>query len=136
MGDWELSYMMLYKQSDSLLLVLWTLMSFLILEHKPRCYTIWNLNIKRVYKENRRKEKPDDISCTKIHTVYVFLLTYISDTIELFPSNECCQITELSLATGFLNPWLANFALQICYKEFYEIEQYFVTCSLIFFITL
>ena len=39
MGDWELGYIMLYKQSDSLLLVLWTLMSFLILDHKARCYT-------------------------------------------------------------------------------------------------
>ena len=69
-------------------------MSFLILERRARCNTIRDLNIKRVYKENRRKEKPDDISCTKILSVYVFLLTYISDTTELFPRNECCQIRQ------------------------------------------
>ena len=39
--------------------------------------------MKRVYKENRRKEKPDDISISKIHIVYVCLLTYICDTISL-----------------------------------------------------
>ena len=38
-GDWEIGYIMLYKQSDSLLLVLWTLMSFLILDHKAHCCT-------------------------------------------------------------------------------------------------
>ena len=50
-------------------------------------------NIACVYKENRLKEKPDDISSSKIQTVYIFLLTYICDKIELFPrSTQCCQL--------------------------------------------